>query len=70
MGMGYREEDSLEELLERVRCVMLLVASSTECEIRVLSQQLASAIEKRADIGLVNELLDKLDFEVSFLWFD
>ncbi len=70
MNIRHDPSDSLETLIKQIRAAVPLAASSTELEIMSLCQQIASAIEDKNPQDLISELLEKLEFEVSFLPWD
>lgn len=70
MRIQHEPTESLEILVQRIRTAVPLAASSTELEIRSLSQEIASAIADKSSQDFILQLLEKLEFEVSFLAWD
>ncbi|MBK9750072.1 MAG: hypothetical protein IPO91_25315 [Chloroflexi bacterium] len=71
MKISSGAEDNLDTLVHRLRTVIPLAASSTELEIRRLSNLIADTVENsELEETQVKELLEKLEFEVTFLPFD
>jgi len=70
LSIKYSEKEPLESMLNKLKHTILLPASDTEWQIRTISEKIAQEIETEGDIGNIQELLKKLDFEVSYLPFD
>lgn len=70
MEIKFTEEDTLENLIPMIRFAVRLPGSNTEGEIMLLSRQIADALENKGSIETINELLEKLHSEVTFLYFD
>jgi hypothetical protein len=70
MEIKFTEEDTLETLIPKIRYAIRLPGSNTEGEIMLLSRQIADALETKGSVESINELLEKLHSEVTFLYFD
>jgi hypothetical protein len=70
MEIKFKGDESLDKLIQRIRYGLLLPASSTEVEIKKLSMLIATKIEEQAELEEIDDLIEKLDFEVSYLLWD
>ena len=70
LGISYGQTETLEAMLDKLRHTIALPASSTEWEIQRLAEEIANEIEARGDKSRIKELLERLEFEVTFLPFD
>lgn len=70
MEMPNSADESLESMLAKMRNTFPLPASSTEREIRALSEKIADEIEQEGTISHIRKLIEKLEFEVTYLPFD
>lgn len=71
MGISYQDNETIDILLLKLKNSVPLAASSTELEIRRLSKELAEILDSDSlDLEEIETLLDKLNFEVTFIHFD
>lgn len=70
MSIQYVESESLDSLLTKLRNTIQFPASDTERQIRLLSEEIAQKVEASGDEKEIEELIKKLEFEVSYLPFD
>lgn len=70
MKIRYSEDETIEKLVNRIRYAMPMPSIDTEFEINRLTVEISDAIEKNGSVDDIARLLEKLDFEVSFLLWD
>ncbi len=70
MKIRYSDDEPIEKLVSRIRYAMPVPSIDTEFEINRLTVEISDAIEKNGSVDDVVLLLEKLDFEVSFLLWD
>ncbi|MHB8629019.1 MAG: hypothetical protein ACYDBJ_20595 [Aggregatilineales bacterium] len=70
MNIGFDVGETMETLTSRIKTAMPLPGSATELAIRELTRKIGSEIENAGNILYIEQLIDELEYEVSFIAFD